>query len=328
MNFQRDLVDIVKGHFSQQGISYSGSGDADDLAARYFEILLRRIAPVLRCVHFSDELHTSLGNLARTSGAKQRKKALEAWNAVFHIRYIMGSGGDLTPYQGKGIMDATSKDGLLWDYGMHHFHLGSGFERSGFARRSDYLLFAIVADEDAFLVDVRSHRDPEGLQWVRQDLLKIVHRNWPEITNERILRGIQWESLTDEQKKELRRKNVNTVADMGDYAITPLGWGTMADGSSAMCKMRGYRLLHELKWHEEVLSHPTEEIRAHLEGIGVAPRQEDFRLVLLNSVDATPDLADHLQQGDHQSRGLYAAGFAIVEASNGHPVVISAADAA
>ena len=206
MNFQRDLVDIIKGHFSQQGISYSGSGDVDDLAARYFEMLLRRIAPVSRCVHFSEELHASLGNLARTSGAKQRKKALEAWNAVFRIRYIMASGGDLTPYQGKGIIDATSKDGLLWDYGMHHFHLSSGFERSGFARRSGYLLFALVADEDAFLVDVRNHRDPEDLQWVRQDLLKIVHRNWPEITSERILHGVQAESLTDEQKKGIEEE--------------------------------------------------------------------------------------------------------------------------
>ena len=291
-------------------------------------MLLRRIAPDPRRVHFSEELNASLGNLARTSGAKQREKALEAWNAVFRIRYIMANGGDLTPYQSKGIMDATSKDGLLWDYGMHHFHLSTGFEMSGFARRSDYLLFALVADEDAFLVDVRNHRDPEDLQWVRQDLLAIVHRNWPEITRERILHGVQGDTLTDEQKKELRRKNVYTVADLGDYAIAPLGWGTMTDGSSALCRVRGNRLLHELKWHEDVLSHPTEETRAHLERIGVAPGQEDFRLVLLNSVDATPELVDHLQQGDHQSRGLYAAGFAIVEATACHPVTVTVTDEA
>ena len=323
MNLQRDLVNIVQKYFSQQGISYNGSGDADDLAARYFEMLLRRIAPVPRRVHLSDELHTSLGNLTRTSGAKQRTKALEAWNAVFRIRYIMASGGDLTPYQSKGIMDSTSKDGLLWDYGMHHFHLSSGFEKSGFARRSDYLLFALVADEDAFLVDVRNHRDPEDLLWVRQNLLKIVHRNWPEIISTRILHGIRGETLTDQQKKELRSKNINSAADLGDYAIAPLGWGTVLDGSSTFCRVRADKLLHELKWHEDVLSHPTEELRAHLEGIGVAPGKEDFRLVLLESVDATTELVDHLQQGDHQSHGLYAAGFAIVEATNGHPVTIT-----
>ena len=326
MNFQRDLVDIIKGHFIKQGITYSGSDDADKLAAWYFEMLLRRIAPVPRRVRLSDELHTSLGNLTRTTGTRQRTKALEAWNAVFRIRHIMASGGDLTPYQGKGIMDATSKDGLLWDYGMHHFHLSSGFEESGFARRSDYLLFALVANEDAYLVDVRNHRDPKDLLWVRQDLLKIVHRNWPEITSEKILPGIRGSTLTDDQKKELRRKNINSAADLGDYAIAPLGWGTVLDGSSTLCRVRADKLLHDLKWCEDVLSRPTEEVRAHLEGVGIASGQEDFRLVLLESVDATPELVDHLQQGDHQSRSLYAAGFAIVAATAGHPVTITLTD--
>ena len=155
-----------------------------------------------------------------------------------------------------------------------------------------------------------------------------MHRNWPEITSTRTLPGIRGSNLTDEQKKELRRKNANTVADMGDYAIAPLGWGTMADGSSTLCRVRADKLLHDLKWHEAVLSSPHEELRAQLGGIGVAPRKENFRLVLLKSVDATTGLVDHLQQGDHQSRGLYAAGFAIVEETTGHPVTITVTDEA
>ena len=325
MNFTNDLVSIVHNYFSRESISYRGTGDADDLAARYFEMLIRRIAPVPRRVHFSDELHTSLGNLTLTTGAEQKAKALEAWRAVFRIRYLMESGGDVRPYLSKGSSDATCGDGLLWDYGMHHLHLSSGFERSGFARRSNYLLFALVADEDVFLVDVRNHRDPEDLVWVRQDLLEIVHANWPEITRSRILNGIRGATLTDEQKKELRRKNVTSVADLGDYAIMPLGWGTMADGSSAICRTRADKLLHELEWHEEELRRPNQELR-QLEARGVAPGQWDFRLVLLEDVDATEELVSHLQQGDHHSRDLYAAGFAIVEATTGHPVTITAVE--
>lgn len=329
MNFQRDLVDIVQRYFAQKGISYCGSGDADDLAARYFEMLIRRISPVPRRAHFSEELHDSLGILTQETDPKQRTKALEAWNAAFRIWHLFSSGGDLTPYLGKGIKCATSRDGLLWDYGMHHFHLSRGFEKSGsgFARRSDYLLFALVADEDAFLVDVRNHRDPEDLLWVRQDLLKIVHRNWPEITSSRILHGIRGQTLTDEQKKELRRKNANTVADLGDYAIAPLGWGTMATGSSTSCRMRANKLLHELEWHEDVLSRPPEELRAHLDDGELVLGQEDFWLVLLECVDAPEELVTYLHQGDHHSRGLYTAGFAIVEAKTGHPVTITGTEA-
>ena len=31
-------------------------------------------------------------------------------------------------------------DGLLWDFGIHHFHLNTTTEASGFVNRSDYLL--------------------------------------------------------------------------------------------------------------------------------------------------------------------------------------------
>lgn len=134
--------------------------------------------------------------------------------------------------------------------------------------------------------------------------------------------------MTDEQKKELRRKNANAVADLGDYAIAPLGWGTMADGSSTLCRVRADKLLHDLKWQGAVLSCPPEELRAHLEGIGVAHGQENFRLVLLESVDATQECVDQLLRGDHQSRSVYAAGFAIVEETTGHPVTITVVDEA
>ena len=48
----------------------------------------------------------------------------------------------------------------------------------------------------------------------------------------------------------------------------------------------------------------------------------DLRLVPLDSIDATPELAEHLLEGDHASRRLHAMGFAIVDAGSGCPVVI------
>ena len=35
-----------------------------------------------------------------------------------------------------------------------------------------------VAGQNVYFVDIRRHKDPEGLQWVRQDQLSIVHRSW------------------------------------------------------------------------------------------------------------------------------------------------------
>ena len=129
-------------------------------------------------MHFASQLHDTLGRLADESNPQERVKALDAWRTVFRLRHLFTSGGDLTPYLSRGIKDATSRDGLLWDYGMHHFHLSSRVEKSGLIS-GHYLLFAIVTDDRTFF-DVRKHRDPQDLQWVRQDLLEIVHTNWAD----------------------------------------------------------------------------------------------------------------------------------------------------
>ena len=189
VNLENDLKDIVRDYFSQRGITYKDGNKTSDFAANYCEMRIRRIDPVPRHVHFSDELNDTLGRLANETDSPEREKAREAWSTVFRLWHLFTTGGEVTPYLSKRVKDATKSDPLLWDYGMHHFHLRGGVEESGFMKRSDYLLFAIVADDAVFFVDIRKHRDPKNLQWVRQDLLRIVHSNWPDVTKPYVLRG-------------------------------------------------------------------------------------------------------------------------------------------
>ncbi len=127
----------------------------DRLAARYFEMTIRHIQPGPRRVHFSDQTHASLGDLSRRGVGDN--SARDAWGAVFRLRQILVEGGNVNGFLSKNIRRATSWDGLLWQYGMHHFHLGRESIKDGFVNRSDYLLFAIVAPDDVFFVDVRLH---------------------------------------------------------------------------------------------------------------------------------------------------------------------------
>lgn len=139
-----------------------------------------------------------------------------------------------------------------------------------------------------------------------------------------MLHGVHGDTLTDVQKKELRRKNVQSVVDLEGVAIAPLGWGTMLDGSSTWCRLWADKLLSEIEWHEGVLNGQPEDLRAALASKGVtASGAIDFSLVLLGSINVSPELSQHLQEGDHASRGLYAMGFAIVEATSGCPVTIT-----
>jgi len=219
MNLPSDLQHAICSEFSRQGISYPGGADLARLASRLFEMLIRRIEPVPRQVHLSNEIHDSLGRLSR----KMDEGASEAWTTVFYLRNLFECAKTVLPHLSKGVGDTDPKnpDGLLWDYGMHHLHLGRNVKTDGFVERSDWLLFAIVVGQDVYFVDVRRHADPERLQWVRQDLLSIVHRNWPELTESRLLRGVMGTEVTDTQKFELRRKNVNVVHEIDGRVIAP-----------------------------------------------------------------------------------------------------------
>ena len=327
MNFQSDLKTFFEKYFSLKGIGHKGNSDVADLAARYCETEIRRISPKSRRVHFSDEINDSLRKLTQEVDPAQKVKALDAWNAVFKIRHLLVEGDDLTPHLSKSVNDAHSQDGLLWDYGMHHFHLSLSLDASGFVERSDYLLFAILADEDAFLVDIRKHHDSEGLLWVRQDLLRIVHTNWPELTRSRQLHGVHGTTLTDRQKKNLRDKNTNTVLEVGSQAIAPLGWGTMADGSSTWCRVWADKLLYEIEKLESYFSSQPADLRSALESKGIELSGEmDFKLLDLDSIDASPDVLEALKSESHLGKDLCLMGFIVVEATSHMPVMVRGQD--
>ena len=329
MNFKSDLEQIAKEQFDSNDIFYEANMDVGRLAVRYFEMRNRLIVPSPRNVVFSEEIHDSLGRLARETEAEEREKALEAWRAVFLIRLLLKEGENVNGFLSKGIKSATgekSKDGLLWDFGMHHFHLSTQCESSGFVERSGYLLYAIITQEGAYFVDIGPHRDPrgQGREWVRQDLLCIAHSNWPELIESYVLRGQTGTVLTDEEKQNLRKKNINHVTELGGKAVLPIGGGTMSDGSSAVCLMWASRLLHEIDQHQRYFDEYQGEVRSQLEASGTKIAGElDFQLVLLDGLNPPAVLIDSLREDRCLSRELCRMGFVIVETTTRRPVIVS-----
>ena len=329
MDLFADLAEIVREYLADEGIEYRGSGDPSELAVLYCETRIRRISPRPREVYFSDDIQSSLGALARETNADKRDKALEAWRTVFTLRYRLVKGEKVTHFLSKSVAEPTSQDGMLWDFGMHHFHLCRRLDDDPrkFVERSDYLLFAIIADDAAYVVDVRKHLDPEGLGWVRQDLLRIAHSNWPALIESHELRGVKGDRLTDREKKLLRRRNLNQVSEFGGKAIGPLGWGVTARGSSAWCCIWGLKLVHEIKRNERYFCGQPPEVRSALMESGAdATGSMDFRLVRLDSLSPSTELSEALRADECLSKGLCEMGFVIVEATTGAPIVVTVED--
>ena len=321
MSLENDLIDIIKRSFSAEGISYKDKGSASDFAARFFEMRTRRIHPRPRTVHFSNELHDSLGEIVREQDGSIGEEALDAWHTVFRIRHLFVEGQTVLPFLSERVSNSRTQDWILWDYGMHHFHLSSQLDETGNVKRSDYLLLAVVTEEAAYFVDVRLHRDLTKLLWVRQDLLKIVDSNWPDLINPRVLQGVRGSSLADDEERELRRKRANYARASGGKAIAPLGGGMMADGSSLMCRWWGMKLVHELKWHESYMQSHSREVKAAFQDKGInASSEMQFQLVSLGSLELTPKAIASLQADEYTSRDLHRMGFAIVEAQTQLPI--------
>ena len=189
-------------------------------------------------------------------------------------------------------------------------------------KAADSLLFAIVTQEDVYFVDVRRHDDP--LVWFRQDLLRIAHSNWLELVESNILRGVKGTVLTNAAKKELRRKNTNHVTQLGDNTISPLGGGTMADGSSLLCRYWALKLLHEIGCHQGFFDGQSAVLRSALaaKGIELVGRIE-FKLVLADSLDLSTEVVAPLTADQCLSKDLYRMGFVVVETATTTPVVVS-----
>ena len=133
MDLTADLDRIIRDQFDKSGVSYDKSMQVRDLAASFLEVLNRRVNPRPRRVHFSKELCESLGRLKGETDPNQKRRAADAWSAVFRIRYLMVRGKNVNAFLHKGIESATgkrSRDGMLWDFGMHHFHLSTESDSS------------------------------------------------------------------------------------------------------------------------------------------------------------------------------------------------------
>ena len=323
MTLLSDLSRLIEGQLDKNSISYDQSMPLHRLVARYFEMNVRQVQPVPRRVHFSDRTHASLGELSRRG--KDDPSAQNAWGVVFRLRQLLVEGANVNGFLSTRIRRATARDGLLWHYGMHHFHLGGEMDVDGFVKRSDHLLFAIVAPEDAYFVDVRQHPPRDGVEWVRQELLHIVHSNWPQLIEENILHGVCTTQLADGEIHELRRENVNYAIEIDGKAIAPLGGGMAGDGSSMLCTIFASKLLGDIRYHEEVLNndevHESVARNLRAQGFDAGPTLA-FELVFLENLSPPPELLAALTAETCVSKDLCRTGLAIIERRTGSLIVL------
>lgn len=175
--------------------------DAHDVCVAHWNAHLRRIRPRPRAVHRSAEL-----------GARELALAPAIRRGLDAVEREMRAGEDMSARLSRQLNRIAFKDMMMNDWGLHHLHLDEVNPAAG----TREVLILLVRDADAYFVDVLPHD-----HWADQDLVEILHANWPgAVARHRQDQVVALShKLSDDQHKHLRRNGWNAPVQTRDRSV-------------------------------------------------------------------------------------------------------------
>lgn len=189
--------------------------DDRDVRFHYFDAQRRRISIGPRTIRIADDFVCPPEHEA-------------GWRM---LQEEVRNGLDINPRLSKRHSSLLNSDGLLAEWGVHHFHLGVARDPrdSDYVGRTGPLVYAMVRDKDFYAINVCSHGDFED-----SNILESIHRNWPEAIQPYRRKGVTGGSWAPSQRRDIRRKNGNVLSVTADGTVyMPIGGPVMASGVKA-----------------------------------------------------------------------------------------------
>lgn len=260
VNFYLDWVSERRQELSHLGYEVSLRPD-EDIVHIYLNLQKRLVEPKPRQIHRSKEFQCPA----------------ELQQGLSCIESAIRNGDDLTPYLSRLIKRADYDDPLLNHWGIHHLHLGARVDSDHFVERTGPLLFVRFDSKCAYLINIFSHG-----AWAMQDMIRILHENWPESIESYRLNGVigLTRSVSDQDVKVLRRKNINTFVEIGPNIVyAPIGGGAASSGISVDVVRQADYIKDQLESMEQAVVENIEQIadKAREKGI-MLPDKPRFEL--------------------------------------------------
>lgn len=188
--------------------------DDRNILIHYFDSQRRRIQSSSRVVEVADDFACP--------------SALEmGWQA---LQRKVRNGDDLGPHLSTSHDTLFNRDGLLNEWGVHHFHLGTNPhpKKPYYVERAGPLVFALVDDRIFYAINVYNHSE-----WEEISIVESLHRNWPDAIRKYRLQGVAPEQLTGTERRNLRRYNGQAAVATSDGTMYgAIGGGVSAGGTS------------------------------------------------------------------------------------------------
>ena len=257
MKFNLDLYKDWLSYMQAELLSWGYSPTdlkAGELPHQFFNAVAKRIMPRKRVLYISDTFSCPI-------------QFRPGWDK---IKDDVLDGNDINPHLSKLVDKIDYVDATLSDFGVHHLHLGSNLNGK-YIDRTGPLLFALVTDAEFYAVGIYQHG-----AWVDTDIIEVIHRNWPQaISNHRLI-GIGPDSMTDVQRKAVRKKRANAFVTVQDGTV----YGMIGGGQTSS----GYTITSVIK--TDIISTRLKEYSAnfHLNEPIIKSVIEDRGQVVLDEV--------------------------------------------
>ncbi len=162
IDLMKDFADLLRRRLAVKGYPAPPTETDEETLTRYLNMLNRSIEPRPRVTK-------------KAAGFACPPDHQVGFDALIMVSEV---GGNLRPYQSTGMEKDKYDDGMLNDWGLHHFHMGTNPHPTipGYVSRTGPLLYAVVMPDTLYCIAILRHQ-----QWSNQQLLEVMHRDFPEL---------------------------------------------------------------------------------------------------------------------------------------------------
>jgi hypothetical protein len=122
----------------------------------------------------------------------------------------------------------------------------------------------MVRDDDFYAINIYPHN---AFEW--SSIIESIHRNWPQAIRGYRVNGICEETLTEEQRKHVRKANCGTLTTLSDGTVyMPIGGGVCSSGEGLEALIQARRLLGEIKRLQNALEDRVASLMPELRKCG------------------------------------------------------------
>ncbi len=244
----------------------------------------RSTEEALRREYDESLIHTYLDFQYRIPDSRPRKiKRTAAFQCPKHLERglatletMIKEGRSLFPYLSRQIFNASEQDGMLFDWGILHFHLGTDPDAKykGMIKGTREILYAIVAEDDVYFLLIAKH----GL-WANKALLQLVKKEFPHIIEPYKLHGVLpgQHTYSERDHLALRAAGASPATEIdGELYFSP-GGGINTAGGSMTSTSKIQQLIYEYEIAERLMK---EELQKRIASTAAeqVPDHVEFRM--------------------------------------------------